>query len=104
MFDGADADERAGEDAERVERDNYRVHVMPAPCGADRVDEQGECGQDDEAQPFEDVVDAAGMSQSGTSWVTSAVSGQSLTSTPGSVSPVSVVFLLSVMFAPINKG
>nr|DAL71456.1 MAG TPA: hypothetical protein [Caudoviricetes sp.] len=44
------------------------------------------------------------MSQSGTSWVTSAVSGQSLTSTPGSVSPVSVVFLLSVMFAPINKG
>lgn len=32
----------------------------PAPCGADRVDEQGECGQDDEAEPFEDVVDAAG--------------------------------------------
>ena len=60
LFDGADADERAGEDAERVERGHYRVHVSPAPCGADRTDEQGECGQDDEAQPFEDVVDAAG--------------------------------------------
>ena len=60
LFDGADADERAGEDAERVERGHYRVHVRPAPCGADRVDEQGECGQDDEAEPFEDVVDAAG--------------------------------------------
>ena len=58
--DGADADERAGEDAERVERGHYRVHVSPAPCGADRAHEQGECGQDDEAQPFEDVVDAAG--------------------------------------------
>ena len=56
LFDGADADERAGEDAERVERGHYRVHVSPAPCGADRTDEQGECGQDDEAQPFEDVV------------------------------------------------
>lgn len=60
LFDGADADERAGEDAERVERGHYRVHVSPAPCGADRADEQDECGQDDEAQPFEDVVDAAG--------------------------------------------
>ena len=47
LFDGADADERAGEDAERVERGHYRVHVSPAPCGADRTDEQGECGQDD---------------------------------------------------------
>ena len=46
LFDGADADERAGEDAERVERGHYRVHVSPAPCGADRADEQGECGQD----------------------------------------------------------
>ena len=46
LFDGADADKRAGEDTERVERDDYRVHVSPAPCGADRADEQGECGQD----------------------------------------------------------
>nr|DAI97804.1 MAG TPA: hypothetical protein [Caudoviricetes sp.] len=44
------------------------------------------------------------MSQSGTSWVTSAVSGQSLTSMPGSVSPVSVVFLLSVMFYSDQKN
>ena len=60
LFDGADADERAGEDAERVERGHDGVHVRPAPCGADRAHEQGECGQDDEAEPFEDVVDAAG--------------------------------------------
>ena len=52
LFDGADADERAGEDAERVERDNYRVHVRPVPCGAYRADEYGECGQDDEAETF----------------------------------------------------
>lgn len=49
-----------GEDAERVECDNYRVHVRPVPCGADRADEYGECGQDDEAEPFEGVVDAVG--------------------------------------------
>ena len=59
LFDGADADERAGEDAERVERDNYRVHVSPAPVRRlPSAHEHGECGQDDEAQPFEDVVDA----------------------------------------------
>ena len=45
LFDGADADESAGEDAERVERGHYRVHVRPAPCGADRATNTASAGR-----------------------------------------------------------
>lgn len=58
-LDGADADARADQERDGVDGDDDGLDMGPSPCGADRPDEHGERGQEDERQPLEHVVRAA---------------------------------------------
>lgn len=52
MFDGADADERADERAERVERGHDLIDVRQSPGGTHHMREHGQSGQHDKRDPF----------------------------------------------------